>query len=102
MDDFQKKTLDTLKKGLCKTWKFSMQSILSKIISLIVVVLAILAIADGGYSQVVILAIGLALIIYLVGAFNPDLEKAVEDEIDDILYKNEESTGEETKNDDSQ
>ncbi|QLE78355.1 hypothetical protein FLM55_00825 [Francisella sp. Scap27] len=95
MNDFQKKTLDTFKKGACKTWKFSMQNLLSKIISLIVIVLAILSIADGGYSQVFILIVGVALIIYIVGAFNKDIEKVIEDEIDDII-----STDKKTKSDD--
>lgn len=62
-----------------------MQNLLSKIISLIVIVLAILSIADGGYSQVFILIVGVALIIYIVGAFNKDIEKVIEDEIDDII-----------------
>ena len=84
MKEYQEEILETLKRGVSRTVKFGCQTLLAKLISIVVIVMVGLSIATGGILQFIIVVVGIGSIMYLAGNYNKDVEKLLDEGLDKI------------------
>ena len=80
---YQQEILNDLKVGFYRIFQLGSQNLLSKLISIIVIVIAALSITTGGILQFVILVIGILAIVYLAGNYDSDIKKKIEEAVEE-------------------